>query len=65
MFSFTRSRSQLRVENSQSRSRPKTGRLRNIVYRYDYILGGRSVSNDDVELDKDKPPAGERFLLFK
>ena len=27
MFSFTRSR--LRVENSRSRSRPKTGRLRN------------------------------------
>ena len=29
MFSFPRSRSRLRVENSQSRSHPKTGRLRN------------------------------------
>ena len=29
MFSFTRSRSRLRVENSRSSSRPKTGRLRN------------------------------------
>ena len=29
MFSFTRSRSRLRIKNSWSRSRPKTGRLRN------------------------------------
>ena len=29
MFSFTRSRSRLRIKNSRSRSCPKTGRLRN------------------------------------
>ena len=29
MFSFTRSQSRLRIENSRSRSRPRTGRLRN------------------------------------
>ena len=29
MFPFTRSRSRLRIKNSRSQSRPKTGRLRN------------------------------------
>ena len=33
MFSFPRSRSRLRVENSGSRSRPKTDRLRNPAYK--------------------------------
>ena len=38
IFSFTRSRSRLRVKNSRSRSRLKTGRLRNPASKDSFLL---------------------------
>ena len=43
MFSFTKSRSRLRIENSRSRNRAKTGQLRNPGFLLEKI-SRRSIS---------------------